>query len=196
MRHLQRGLKPILTGSLGLYARELRSSNLHLINGLFDCQRNGVPVLAIAAHIPAARSGSIISRQHIRKTCRVAVLCRAGLRIPAASADIETRNPDCDRQAGCCGRCAARRRALMKIDDDVPEWIAPSAPDFGGQARPDIGHLVVFLNKASRVNLFCGAGAPARMRDHRTRPQTEGPDRALHFVGKEFVEYDNPMTWE
>ena len=26
--------------------------NLHLINGLFDCHRNHVPVLAIAAHIP------------------------------------------------------------------------------------------------------------------------------------------------
>ena len=26
--------------------------NLHLINGLFDANRSGVPVLAIAAHIP------------------------------------------------------------------------------------------------------------------------------------------------
>jgi pyruvate dehydrogenase (quinone) len=31
--------------------------NLHLINGLFDCQRNGVPVLAIAAHIPSSEIG-------------------------------------------------------------------------------------------------------------------------------------------
>jgi pyruvate dehydrogenase (quinone) len=31
--------------------------NLHLINGLFDCQRNGVPVLEIAAHIPSSEIG-------------------------------------------------------------------------------------------------------------------------------------------
>jgi pyruvate dehydrogenase (quinone) len=29
-----------------------------LINGLFDCHRNGVPVLAIAAQIPSAEIGS------------------------------------------------------------------------------------------------------------------------------------------
>jgi pyruvate dehydrogenase (quinone) len=32
--------------------------NLYLINGLFDCHRSRVPVLAIAAHIPSAEIGS------------------------------------------------------------------------------------------------------------------------------------------
>ena len=31
--------------------------NLHLINGLFDANRSRVPVLAIAAHIPAEEIG-------------------------------------------------------------------------------------------------------------------------------------------
>ena len=31
--------------------------NLHLINGLYDANRSGVPVLAIAAHIPATEIG-------------------------------------------------------------------------------------------------------------------------------------------
>jgi pyruvate dehydrogenase (quinone) len=31
---------------------------MHLINGLYDCQRNRVPVLAIAAHIPSSEIGS------------------------------------------------------------------------------------------------------------------------------------------
>ena len=31
--------------------------NLHLINGLFDCQRSGVPVLATAANIPSTEIG-------------------------------------------------------------------------------------------------------------------------------------------
>ena len=33
--------------------------NLHLINGLFDCYRSRVPVLAIAAHIPSEEIGSL-----------------------------------------------------------------------------------------------------------------------------------------
>ncbi len=37
---------------------ELRPGNLHLINGLFDCHRSRVPVLAIAAHIPSSEIGT------------------------------------------------------------------------------------------------------------------------------------------
>ncbi len=36
---------------------QLRSGNLHLINGLFDAHRNHVPVLAIAAQIPSSEIG-------------------------------------------------------------------------------------------------------------------------------------------
>jgi pyruvate dehydrogenase (quinone) len=45
----------------------------------------------------------------------------------------------------------------MKIDADVPEWIAPTAPVLR-PSEADIGQLTNFLNHASRVTLFCGAG--------------------------------------
>ena len=45
--------------------------NLHLINGLFDCHRNHVPVLAIAAHIPLPKSAAAIFRRRIRRSCSV-----------------------------------------------------------------------------------------------------------------------------
>src|SRR6476469_1025112 len=32
--------------------------SLHLVNGLYDCQRNGAPVFAIATHIPSSEIGS------------------------------------------------------------------------------------------------------------------------------------------
>jgi pyruvate dehydrogenase (quinone) len=31
---------------------------LHLVNGLYDCARNGAPVFAIATHIPSAEIGT------------------------------------------------------------------------------------------------------------------------------------------
>ena len=46
-----------LTGSLAVCAGSCGPGNLHLINGLFDCQRSRVPVLAIAAHIPSSEIG-------------------------------------------------------------------------------------------------------------------------------------------
>jgi len=46
-----------LTGQLAVCAGSCGPGNLHLINGLFDAQRSGVPVLAIAAHIPSSEIG-------------------------------------------------------------------------------------------------------------------------------------------
>src|SRR5499425_3492002 len=47
-----------LTGKLAVCAGSCGPGNLHLINGLFDCQRSRVPVLAIAAQIPSPEIGS------------------------------------------------------------------------------------------------------------------------------------------
>src|SRR5919109_520914 len=52
------GAEAQLTGKLAVCAGSCGPGNLHLINGLFDCHRNRVPVLAIAAHIPSAEIGS------------------------------------------------------------------------------------------------------------------------------------------
>ena len=47
------GAEAHLTGELAVCAGSCGPGNLHLINGLYDCQRSRVPVLAIAAHIPS-----------------------------------------------------------------------------------------------------------------------------------------------
>jgi len=46
-----------ITGQLAVCAASCGPGNLHLINGLFDANRSRVPVLAIAAHIPADEIG-------------------------------------------------------------------------------------------------------------------------------------------
>src|ERR1700750_1634212 len=52
------GAEAHLTGELAVCAGSCGPGNLHLINGLFDCHRSRVPVLALAAHIPSAGIGS------------------------------------------------------------------------------------------------------------------------------------------
>ena len=46
-----------LTGELSVCAGSCGPGNLHLINGLYDAQRSGAPVLAIASHIPSVQIG-------------------------------------------------------------------------------------------------------------------------------------------
>jgi len=52
------GAQAQLTGEVAVCAGSCGPGNLHLINGLFDCHRNRVPVVAIAAHIPSTEIGS------------------------------------------------------------------------------------------------------------------------------------------
>src|SRR5271157_4041083 len=52
------GAEAHLTGKIAVCAGSCGPGNLHLINGLYDCHRNRVPVLAIAAQIPSDELGS------------------------------------------------------------------------------------------------------------------------------------------
>src|SRR5260370_12968404 len=52
------GAEAHLTGNLAVCGGSCGPGNLHLINGLYDCHRSRVPVLAIAAQIPSNEIGS------------------------------------------------------------------------------------------------------------------------------------------
>lgn len=52
------GSEAHLTGNLAVCAGSCGPGNMHLINGLYDCYRSRVPVLAIAAHISIREIGS------------------------------------------------------------------------------------------------------------------------------------------
>ena len=89
------GAEAHLTGELAVCAGSCGPGNLHLINGLFDCQRSRVPVLAIAAQSPRPRSAAAIFRRRIRNrfsrnaatiasSSRSPIRCRASSRSPSA----------------------------------------------------------------------------------------------------------------
>jgi pyruvate dehydrogenase (quinone) len=187
------GAEAHLTGKLAVCAGSCGPGNLHLINGLFDCQRSGVPVLAIASHIPSSEIGidyfqathpeslfkecshyvELVSNanqlpQILTRAIRVAIAKR-GVAVIVLPGDV----------------------ALTKIDAHVPEWMVPAAPLLRpGEA--EIKQLAGFLNQASRVTLFCGAGcAGAHAEVIELARKLKAP--IVHaFRGKEFIEYDNP----
>jgi pyruvate dehydrogenase (quinone) len=187
------GAEAHLTGSLAVCAGSCGPGNLHLINGLFDCQRSGVPVLAIAAHIPSTEIGidyfQATHPETIFKDCSHYVELVSN---PAQLPQILTR----------AIRVATAKRgvavvvipgdvALMKIDADVPQWLVPAVPVLRPSQR-EIEQLASFLNGASRVTLFCGAGCAGA---HAEVIELAGKLKALivhAFRGKEFIEYNNP----
>jgi pyruvate dehydrogenase (quinone) len=62
------GAEAHLKDNLAVCAGSCGPGNLHFINGLFDCHRSRVPVLAIAARIPSAEIGRGYSQETRPKT--------------------------------------------------------------------------------------------------------------------------------
>jgi pyruvate dehydrogenase (quinone) len=187
------GAEAHVTGQLAVCAGSCGPGNLHLINGLFDCQRSGVPVLAIAAHIPSSEIGidyfqathpeslfkecshyvELVSNpkmlpQILTRAIRVAVAKR-GVAVVVLPGDI----------------------ALQPLDAPTPRWLIPAKP----VVRPndeELRHLATILNQGDRVTLFCGAGC-AGAHDEVVSLAAKLKAPIVHaFRGKEHLEYDNP----
>src|SRR6266478_6782228 len=124
------GAEAHLTGKLAVCAGSCGPGNLHLINGLFDAQRNHVPVLAIAAHIPSSEIGidyfQATHPEHLFKECShyaevvshpdqlPQVLLRA-MRVAVG-------------QRGVAVVVIPGNVALGPLAKPVPTWLLPSAP--------------------------------------------------------------------
>src|SRR5258706_12895456 len=97
-----------VTGELAVCAGSCGPGNLHLINGLFDCQRSRLPVLAIAAQVPSAEIGSgYFQETHpesLFKACsHYCELVSSPLQMPRV-AQIAIREAGCHQGATWCMR--------------------------------------------------------------------------------------------
>ncbi len=183
-----------LTGELAVCAASCGPGNLHLINGLFDANRSGVPVLAIAAHIPRVEIGGDYFQethpQELFRECSVycelvsvpeqlprvleiamrAALARGGVAVIVVPGEVFLTDAPHDAQP-------ARIRATSPVVRPDEESLAAAAQ---------------VLNAASRVTILAGAGCAGA---HDQLIALAGTLKApvVHaFRGKEFVEYDNP----
>jgi pyruvate dehydrogenase (quinone) len=188
------GAEAHLTGELAVCAGSCGPGNLHLINGLFDCHRSRVPVLAIAAHIPSAEIGG----SYFQETHPEQLFAECAHYVELVS------NPDqMPRILEKAIRIAIARRgvsvvvipgdvALLATDAKVASWLAPKPP----LVRPsdaDVDALAALLNGGERITMMCGAGCADV---HAEVVALAGALNApiVHSLrGKEYVEYDNPF---
>src|SRR6202041_2807022 len=188
------GAQAQLTGELAVCAGSCGPGNLHLINGLFDCHRNRVPVVAIAAHIPSTEIGSSYFQethpQSLFKECSHYVeLISDPLQVPRI---VETAIREAVAKQGV---------AVIVISGDVAlKEAGPRAPTPKPVSRlprvcaveADIDDLVDFLDRGERTTLLCGAGC-AGAHDAVVALAAKLKAPVVHALrGKEHVEWDNP----
>ena len=183
-----------VTGELAVCAGSCGPGNLHLINGLYDCHRNGVPVLAIAAQIPTAEIGSgYFQETHpesLFKDCSYSCqLVSTSAQMPRA---LETAITHAIGQQGVAVIVIPGDVALQHAKDSgTVNYQKPVRP-LVCPSEADLDRLVEMLNEARRVTLFCGAGcANARAEVLNLAEKLNSP--IVHALrGKEYLEYDNP----
>jgi pyruvate dehydrogenase (quinone) len=185
-----------LTGSLAVCAGSCGPGNLHLINGLFDCHRSRVPVLAIAAHVPSAEIGSgYFQETHpeiLFKECSHYCELVSGAAQMPRSLEIAIREAVGKRGVSVIvipGNVALQPAAEAASPATIS--LLPPQPVVVPQAA-DLQALAGLLNGASRVTILCGsgcAGAHDQLLDLGERLKAP----MVHALkGKEHVEWSNP----
>ena len=191
------GAEAHLTGELAVCAGSCGPGNLHLINGLFDCHRSRVPVLAIAAQIPSAEIGAdYFQETHPQNSVPgVQPLLRAGLRRQPDAASARGRDPRSRRQARRFGRGDSRRRRAAAASPTRRRrscaGLLPPAPVVT-PAPADLDRLAALLNSGARVTLLCGSGCAGAHDELLALGERLKAPMVHAMRGKEHVEWDNP----
>ncbi|PIJ51293.1 pyruvate oxidase [Erwinia sp. OLTSP20] len=188
------GAEAHISGELAVCAGSCGPGNLHLINGLFDCHRNHVPVLAIAAHIPSSEIGSnYFQETHPQELFREC----------SHYCELVSNPEQLPQVLGIAMRQAILKRgvSVVVLPGDValrpaPEeahtaWYPPAAP----LVIPDydeLSRLASELNQAGNIALMCGSGCAGAHAEVIELAKTLKAPVVHALRGKEHLEYDNP----
>ncbi|WBO21353.1 ubiquinone-dependent pyruvate dehydrogenase [Sphingomonas abietis] len=189
------GAEAAATGELAVCAGSCGPGNLHLINGLFDCQRNRVPVLAIASHIPSSEIGlGYFQETHPTELFRECSHFCELVTNPAQMPELLHR----------AMRTAIGKRgvAVLVVPGDVSLLTMPKgtptrfAPVVAPRLVPDsgeIGKLATLLNNSKTVTMLCGSGCAGAHNEVIALADALQAPIVHAFRGKEHLEWDNPF---
>ena len=183
-----------LTGKLAVCAGSCGPGNLHLINGLYDANRTGAPVLAIASHIPSVQIGSTYFQEthpdRVFKECSV-----YNELISSAAQSPRTVNSAIRHAVGLGGVAVITLPGDitdLKAVEHVPTY-APARPATLTPNPADIDEAAALLNKANKVAIFAGAGVEGAHDEVIALADALKAPIGHSLRGKHFIQYDNPF---
>ncbi|WP_414447486.1 ubiquinone-dependent pyruvate dehydrogenase [Burkholderia sp. 22PA0099] len=188
------GAEAAITGKLAVCAGSCGPGNLHLINGLFDCQRSHVPVLAIAAHIPSSEIGlDYFQETHPQELFREC----------SHFVELVSNPKQFPRVLDRAIRTAIEERgvAVIVLPGDIALEAAPDAtPSHIGYegsalvpAAAQVDELARRLDASKKVALLCGSGCAGAHDEVVALADMLGAPIVHALRGKEHVEWDNPF---
>jgi pyruvate dehydrogenase (quinone) len=188
------GAEAALTGKLAVCAGSCGPGNLHLINGLYDCHRSRVPVLAIAAHIPSQEIGSGYFQEthpeHIFKEC--SHYCELVSHPSQMPRTLEIAMQTALAKQGVAVVVIPGDVALSDAVNPEPRVSFTYARSHVTPGPDELDRLATELNQAQKVTILAGAGC-AGAHDELVALAGRLQAPIVHAMrGKEFIEHDNP----
>src|SRR5712664_2985759 len=186
-----------VTGELAVCAGSCGPGNLHLINGLFDCQRSRLPVLAIAAQVPSAELGAGYFQEthpeNLFKECSHYCELISGANQMPRTLEIAIRQAVGNR--GVSVVVIPGDVALQPAADAPPPKVAGLLPSqaVAMPTRADVDRLAALLNSDGRVTMLCGSGCQGAHDEVLALADRLKAPIVHAFRGKEHVEWDNPF---
>ncbi|NNG18606.1 pyruvate dehydrogenase [Naumannella sp. ID2617S] len=188
------GAEAQLTGQLAACAGSCGPGNLHLINGLYDANRSGAPVIAIASHIPTAQIGeSYFQETHPDRIFNECSVYSELISTPTQSPRVVN---SAIRHA-----VAEPGVAVVTLPGDIAdEPAAAEAPRYvpvrTGILTPPVEvvqQLADAINGVDRVALFVGAGITGEHDAVVALAELIGAPIGHSLRGKEHIQFDNPF---
>lgn len=191
------GAEAHLTGELAVCAGSCGPGNLHLINGLFDCHRSRVPVLAIAAHIPSAEVGAGYFQethpQNLFQECSHYCELAAGPNQMPRVLEVAIREAVTKRGVSVVvlsGDVALQQAVESPLP---PKEVLVVAPPVVRPASADLQRLATLLNRHQRITLLCGSGCAGAQEALLALGERLKAPMVHTLRGKEHVEGGNPF---
>ena len=189
------GADAYLTGTLAVCTASCGPGNLHLINGLFDCHRSRVPVLAIAAHILSVEIGSNYFQethpQNLFKECSdYCEMVGVPEQMPRV---LEIAMRTAINLSGVAVVVIPGDVLLHSAPDDHKVLPVKKARPFIRPNDEELGEAAAILNAGKKITILGGAGCKDA---HAEIMSTAGALKSpiVHALrGKEFLEFDNPF---
>ena len=188
------GAEAAATGKLAVCAGSCGPGNLHLINGLYDCHRNHVPVLAIAAHIPSSEIGlSYFQETHPQELFKECSHFVELVSNPAQMPEVLHRAMRAAiLQRGVAVIVIPGDVALLEVDAGKTAWPVLNPPRLM-PSEQDINRLATLLADSKAVTLMCGSGCAGYHDEVVALADMLGAPVVHALRGKEHVEWDNPF---
>ncbi|WP_088051921.1 ubiquinone-dependent pyruvate dehydrogenase [Virgibacillus dakarensis] len=183
-----------VSGSIAVCAGSSGPGNLHLINGLYDCERSRIPVLAIAAHIPSDEIGSSYFQEtdpeKIFEDCsHYCEVITSSQQMPRA---LTMAMQTAVAEKGVSVLVLPGDVAALITENDVPEHVVYDTKPVVYPSDEELKHLADYLNKGKRISLLCGAGCAGAHESLMTLCEKLQSPMVVALRGKEYLEYDNP----